>query len=135
MSSPTQFLNSNQVHVLSSPDTPQRKPQQEFSISQSLSHCADYDVSDLDMSMECSFNNTNLHQLQSVHGHIPRDDSWQGMSSLPAVSNPRLNCQPLLQSLSSRLSILEAEVEKLKRKQRKVSAFLMVEVIHTFFYC
>ena len=134
LSSPTQFLNSNQVHVLSSPDTPQRKPQQEFSISQSLSHCADYDVSDLDMSMECSFNNTNLHQLQSVHGHIPRDDSWQGMSSLPAVSNPRLNCQPLLQSLSSRLSILEAEVEKLKRKQRKVSAFLMVEVIHTFFY-
>ena len=134
MSSSTQFLNSNQVHVLSSPDTPQRKPQQEFSISQSLSHCADYDVSDLDMSTDCSFSNTNLHQLQSVRGHIPRDDNWQGMSSLPAISNPCLNCQPLLQSLSSRLSILEAKVEKLKRKQRKVSAFLMVEVIHTFFY-
>ena len=134
MFSPTKFLNSNHVHVLSSLDTPQKKPQQEFSISQSLSHCADYDVLDLDMSTDCSFNNTNLHQLQSVCGHIPRDDSWQGMSPLPAVSNPCLNCQPLSQSLSSRLSILEAEVEKLKRKQRNVNDFLMVKVIPTFFY-
>ena len=124
VSRPTQFMPANKasVPVLSSPDALQQKPQQEFSISESLSHCSDYDVSDLDLAMDCSFSSTNLHQLQTVHAHmVPRDGSWQGMSPLQGVSNLCINCQPVLESLSRRLSILEADVEKLRRKQRKVS--------------
>ncbi|XP_078363779.1 uncharacterized protein LOC144647995 [Oculina patagonica] len=122
VSTPTQFMPSDKasVPVLSSPDALQQKPQQEFSISQSLSHCSDYNVSDLDLAMDCSFSSTNLHQLQSAHAHmVPRDGSWQGMSPLQGVSNLCTNCQPVLESLSRRLSVLEADVEKLRRKQRK----------------
>ena len=111
MSSLQQLMNSSEV--LSSPVI----PQQEFSISQSLSHCSDYDVSDLEGPVICSSRNSNLHQLQTAQGHTSRDDSWLRKSSFSAdLNNSCPNCQPLLQSLSS----LEAEVEKLRRKQRKV---------------
>ena len=119
MSSPQQFMNSSEV--LSSSVIPQ-----EFSISQSLSHCSDYDVSDLECPINYSSRNSNLHQLQTVRGHISRDDSWHRTSSLSAdVNNSCPSCQPLLQSLSSRLSSLEAEVDKLRRKQRKVWIFII----------
>lgn len=115
ISSPQQFMNSSEV--LSSPVI----PQQEFSISQSLSHCSDYDVSDLEGPVTYSSHNSNLHQLQMVRGHFSRDDSWHKTSSFSAdVNTSCTSCQPLLQSLSSRLTSLEAEVEKLRRKQRKV---------------
>ena len=115
MSSLQQLMNSSEV--LSSPVI----PQQEFSISQSLSHCSDYDVSDLEEPVICSSRNSNLHQLQTAQSHTSRDDSWHRKSSFSAdLNNSCPNCQPLLQSLSSRLSSLEAEVEKLRRKQRKV---------------
>lgn len=120
MSSPQQFINSSEV--LSSPVI----PQQEFSISQSLSHCSDYDVSDLEGPITYSPRNRNLHQLQTVRGHISRDDSWHSTSSFSADVNTSCpSCQPLLQSLSNRLSSLEAEVEKLRRKQRKVWKFII----------
>lgn len=119
MSSPQQFMNSSEV--LSSSVIPQ-----EFSISQSLSHCSDYDVSDLECSITYSSRNSNLHQLQTVQGHISRDDSWHRTSSLSAdVNTSCSSCQPFLQSLSSRLGSLEAEVEKLRRKQRKVRKFII----------
>ena len=115
MSSRQQFMNSSED--LSSPVI----PQQEFSISQSLSHCSDYDVSDLEGPDTYSSHNSNLHQLQTVRGHFSRDDSWHKTSSFSAdVTASCPSCQPLLQSLSSRLSSLEAEFEKLRRKQRKV---------------
>ena len=115
MSSPQQFMNSSEV--LSSPVI----PQQEFSISQSLGHCSDYDVSDLEGPDTYSSHNSNLHQLQTVRGHFSRDDRWHKTSSFSADFNASCpSCQPLLQSLSSRLSSLEAEFEKLRRKQRKV---------------
>ena len=118
MSSPQQFMNSSEV--LSSSVI----PHQEFSISQSLSHCSDYDVSDLEGPITYSSRNSNLHQLQTVRGHISRDDSWHTTSSYSADVNTSCpSCQPLLQTLSSRLSSLEAEVEKLRRKQRKVWMF------------
>lgn len=123
---PTQFMPADKASapVLSSPDALQQKPPQEFSISQSLSHCSDYFVSDLDLAMDCSFSSTNLHQMQTAHVHmVPRDSSWQGMSPLQGVSNLCTNCQPVLESLSRRLSVLEADIEKLRRKQRKVSNF------------
>lgn len=115
MSSPQLFMNSSED--LSSPVI----PQQEFSISQSLSHCSDYDVSDLEGPVTYSSHNSSLHQLQTVGGHFSRNDSWHKTSSFSADVNASCtSCQPLLQSLSSRLSRLEAEVEKLRRKQRKV---------------
>ena len=118
MSSPQQFMNSSEV--LSSSVI----PHQEFSISQSLSHCSDYDVSDLEGPITYSSSNSNLHQLQIVRGHISRDDSWHTTSSFSADVNTSCpSCQPLLQTLSSQLSSLEAEVEKLRRKQRKVWMF------------
>ena len=120
MSSPQQFMNSSDV--LSSPVI----PQQEFSISQSLSHCSDYDVSDLESPITYSPRNSNLHQLQTVRGHISRDGSWHRTSSFSADVNTSCpSCQPLLQSLSNRLTSLEAEVEKLRRKQRKVQKFII----------
>lgn len=119
MSSPQQFMNSREV--LSSPVI----PQQEFSISQSLSHCSDYGVSDLESPITYSPRNSNLHQLQTVQCHISRDDSWHRTSFSADVNTSCPSCQPLLQSLSNRLSSLEAEVEKLKRKQRKVQKFII----------
>lgn len=114
LSSPRQLLNSHEV-LLSSPVI----PQQEFSISQSLSHCSDY-VSDLDGSVGYSSGNSNLQHLHTVQSRVSRDDSWQGMPSFSGVGSSCPNCQPLLQSLNNRLINLEAEVDKLKRKQRKV---------------
>lgn len=108
--------------MLSPPDI----PQQEFSISRSLSHCSDYNVPEWEVPMGYPSRNTNLHQLQTGRGHIQKDDSWQGMPPLSDVINPCPNCQPLLQSLSSRLNNLEAEVEKLRRKQRKVRSFIII---------
>ena len=94
--------------------------QQEFSISESLSHCSDYDdILDLDGPMAYPSRVPSLMPMAS--SRVSRDDGWQQeMSSFPEVNGPCHNCQPLLQSLSSRLSNLEAEVEKLKRKQKKV---------------
>ena len=94
--------------------------QQEFSISESLSHCSDYDdILDLDGPMAYPSRVPSLMPMAS--SRVSRDDGWQQeMSSLPEGNGPCHNCQPLLQSLSSRLSNLEAEVEKLKRKQKKV---------------
>ena len=101
-------------------------PQQEFSISQSLSHCSDYNVSDLEGPITYSPRNSNLHQLQTVRGHISRDVSWHRTSSFSEDVNTSCpSCQPLLQSLSNPLSSLEAEVEKLRRKQRKVWKFII----------
>ena len=113
---------SSPPQVLSPPDI----PQQEFSISRSLSHCSDYNVPEWEVPMGYPSRNTNLHQLQTGRGHIQKDDSWQGMPPLSDLINPCPNCQPLLQSLSSRLNNLEAEVEKLRRKQRKVRSFIII---------
>ena len=94
--------------------------QQEFSISESLSHCSDYDdILDLDGPMAYPSRVPSLMPMAS--SHVSRDDGWQQeKSSFPEVNGPCHNCQPLLQSLISRLRNLEAEVEKLKRKQKKV---------------
>ena len=113
---------SSPPQVLSPPDI----PQQEFSISRSLSHCSYYNVPEWEVPMGYPSRNTNLHQLQTGRGHIQKDDSWQGMPPLSDLINPCPNCQPLLQSLSSRLNNLEAEVEKLRRKQRKLRSFIII---------
>ncbi|CAH3013865.1 unnamed protein product, partial [Porites evermanni] len=93
--------------------------QQEFSISESLSHCSDYDdILDLDGPMAYPSRVPSL--MPTASSRVSTHDGWQQeMSSFPEVNGPCHNCQPLLQSLSSRLSNLEAEVEKLKRKQKK----------------
>lgn len=111
----------------SSPDQPQHTivrtsglmyrdpatPQQEFSFLQSLHHCSDFDVSDLDMTVNPNYLETSNHKR--------REDVQQrepSFSNLPAACS---GCQPLLTSLNKRLCSLEAEFEKLKRKQKKVS--------------
>ena len=88
-------------------------PQQEFSFLQSLHHCSDFDVSDLDMAVNPNYLETSNHRRrEDVHQREP------SFSDLPAACS---GCQPLLTSLNKRLCSLEAEFEKLKRKQKKVS--------------
>ena len=123
MSSPQPLMDFHEV----------LSPSREFSISQSLSHCSDYDVSDLEGSMDYS-RNTSLHQLQTAKSRVSRDDTWQGMASFPDINNPCPSCQPLLLSLGNRLSILEAEVEKLRRKQRKVHVWRFFLLSLSLFY-
>ena len=130
MPSPPQFIN-NSTQVLSPPTI----PQDEFSISHSLGHCSDYDMSDLEVPTGYSSHNISLNQLQTVPGQTPRDHNWQGSPSFTAVNSPCPNCQPLLQSLSSRLSNLESEVEKLRRKQKKVRTFTTKSIIHHWLQC
>ena len=81
-------------------------------------------MSDLEVPKDYSSHNMSLLQLQTVQGQAPRDQHWQGLPSFTAVNSPCPNCQPLLQSLSIRLSNLEKEVEKLKREQNKVRSFM-----------
>ena len=92
-----------------------------FSFFESLQHCSDFDVSDLDLPM-----NPTSHE--EARSHITRDDTQQSEASFNNLHAACSSCQPLLMSLHKRLSSLEAEFEKLKRKQRKVSGFLSLEV-------
>ena len=114
----------------SSPDQPQHTtlrpsgltycnpatPQQEFSFLHSVHQCSDFDVSDLDMAVNPNYLETsNLIRREDVQQREPL------FSNLPTACS---GCQPLLMSLNKRLCSLEAEFEKLKRKQKKVSCLL-----------
>lgn len=103
------------------PHCDQARSKRGFSFFESLQHCSDFDVSDLDLPM-----NPTSHE--EARSHITRDDTQQSEASFNNLHAACSSCQPLLMSLHKRLSSLEAEFEKLKRKQRKVSGFLSLEV-------
>ncbi len=105
-------INSSSPSLL--PHCDPATPQQEFSFLKSLGHCSDFDVSDLDLEM-------SPHYQPETGNLISRDDVQPSLSNLPSACSA---CQPLLTSLNRRLCNLEAEFEKLKRKQRKVSCSL-----------
>ena len=71
--SPNNFLMSSPQPLMDFHEV--LSPSREFSISQSLSYCSDYDVSDLEGSMDYS-RNTSLHQLQTAKSRVSRDDTW-----------------------------------------------------------
>ncbi|KAJ7394516.1 hypothetical protein OS493_000331 [Desmophyllum pertusum] len=107
----TYSLSHQQQPTMFSPSLDQNTPQEEFSFIQSLHHCSDFDVSDLDMPMNPNY------QLER--------------QTEPSLSNPPAcsSCQPLLMSLNSRLSSLEAEFEKLKKKQKKGKLYLKMKLL------
>ncbi|KAJ7394563.1 hypothetical protein OS493_000379, partial [Desmophyllum pertusum] len=107
----TYSLSHQQQPTMFSPSLDQNTPQEEFSFIQSLHHCSDFDVSDLDMPMNPNY------QLERQRE--------------PSLSNPPTcsSCQPLLMSLNSRLSSSEAEFEKLKKKQKQGKVVFENEVI------
>ena len=94
-----------------------------FSFFESLQHSSDFDVSDLDLPM-------NLTSYVEARSHITRDVTQQSGASFNNLQAGCSSCQTPLMSLHKRLSSssLEAEFAKLKRKQRKVSGFLSLEV-------
>lgn len=95
-------------------------PPQEFSFLRSLHHCSDFDMSDLDLAMSPNY------QLETGN-HTTRDDVQQrepAFSNLPTACS---GCQPLLMALNKRLCSLEAEFERMKRKQKKVSGLHYLE--------
>ncbi|PFX26492.1 hypothetical protein AWC38_SpisGene8835 [Stylophora pistillata] len=97
-----------------SPHFEQATPQLEFSFFKSLHQCSDFDVSDLDQTMNPSY------QLEmDDHIHVNRDVVQQGETSFSSLPTACSGCQPLLMSLNKRICSLEAEFEKLKRKKRK----------------
>lgn len=103
------------------PHCDQATPKRGFSFFESLQHCSDFDVSDLDLPM----NPTSHVEARS---HITRDGTQQSEALFNNLHTACSSCQPLLMSLHKRLSSLEAEFEKLKRKQRKGKAVLENEV-------
>ena len=96
-------------------------PPQEFSFLRSLHHCSDFDMSDLDLAMSPSY------QLET--GNLTARDDIQrrepAFSNLPTAC---AGCQPLLMALNKRLCSLEAEFERMKRKQKKVSGLHYLEL-------
>ena len=89
-------------------------PPQEFSFLRSLHHCSDFDMSDLDLAMSPSY------QLET--GNLTaRDDIQQREPAFSNLPTACAGCQPLLMALNKRLCSLEAEFERMKRKQKKVS--------------
>ena len=78
-------------------------------------------MSDLDLPV----NPTSQVEARS---HITRDDNQQSEASFNNLHTVCSSFQPLLMSLHKRLSSLEAEFEKLKRKQRNVRGFLSLKV-------
>ncbi|XP_068756648.1 uncharacterized protein [Montipora capricornis] len=103
------------------PHCDQATPKRGFSFFESLQHCSDFDVSDLDLPM----NPTSHVEARS---HITRDGTQQSEALFNNLHTACSSCQPLLMSLHKRLSSLEAEFEKLKRKQRKGKTVLENEV-------
>ena len=99
-----------------SPHCDQATSRKGFSFFQSLQHCSDFDVLDLDLPM-------NPASHLEAGSHTARDDTPQREPSFSNLHTACSSCQPLLMSLNKRLSSLEAEFEKLRRKQRKVSVY------------
>ncbi|PFX13895.1 hypothetical protein AWC38_SpisGene21990 [Stylophora pistillata] len=62
------------------------------------------------------------------HIHVKRDVVQQGETSFSSLPTACSGCQPLLMSLNKRICSLEAEFEKLKRKQRKGKVVIENEV-------
>lgn len=104
------------LRASASPHYDQATSQKGFSFFQSLQHCSDFDVSDLDLPM-------NPAPHLEAGSHTIRDDIQQREPSFSNLQTACSSCQPLLMSLNKRLGSLEAEFEKLKRKQRKVSVY------------
>lgn len=104
------------LRASASPHYNQATSQKGFSFFQSLQHCSDFDVSDLDLPM-------NPAPYLEAGSHTIRDDIQQREPSFSNLQTACSSCQPLLMSLNKRLGSLEAEFEKLKRKQRKVSVY------------
>lgn len=88
-------------------------PPQEFSFLRSLRHCSDFDMSDLDLTMSPSY------QLET--GNLTARDIQQREPAFSNLPTACTGCQPLLMALNKRLCSLEAEFERMKRKQKKVS--------------
>ena len=104
------------LRASASPHCDQATSRKEFSFFQSLQHCSDFDVLDLDLPM-------NPASHLEAGSHTARDDTPQRKPSFSNLHTACSSCQPLLMSLNKRLSSLEAEFEKLRRKQRKVSVY------------
>lgn len=104
------------LRASASPHYNQATSQKGFSFFQSLQHRSDFDVSDLDLPM-------NPAPYLEAGSHTIRDDIQQREPSFSNLQTACSSCQPLLMSLNKRLGSLEAEFEKLKRKQRKVSVY------------
>ena len=85
--------------------TPPKKPDDlaPFSIVDSLSHCSDYDVSDLEEGLV-----------------IRQPGQANALPELQGTSTPCRTCAPWLRRLSHRLSACEAELDKCRKKIKRV---------------
>ena len=97
--------NSSPQPTMFTPSLDRGTPQGEkFSFMQSLHHCSDFNMSDLDLT-------ANPNYLLETSNHTSRDDNRH---KEPPFSNPPACslCQPMLISFNSRLSSLEVDLKK-----------------------